>query len=225
MSRIIGNLSDYLIDRVREHILSGRVASNEPIRQDAFAAELGVSKIPLREALARLEQEGLLTYRANRGFIVRGLHREEAVEVYALRAQLEPDMMALAATRASDAERAIAIEALARLEEVTQSGREDVGILHRAFHMALLIPSGKPLSVTILQRLQVVSQRYVSKHLESGVRSKRATCEHRNILEAWLARDDGRIRMMALQHLNNVLNDLKIQLDAGGGPSPSGPGI
>ena len=97
MSIIIRNLSEQLVDLVRDRILTGVVAPDRPIRQDALAAELGVSKIPLREALARLEQEGLLTSQANRGFTVRPLNAAEAEEVYALRLKLEPEMIALAA--------------------------------------------------------------------------------------------------------------------------------
>lgn len=60
MSIAARNLSEQLVDQVRARILNGTVAPDRPIRQDALAAEMGVSKIPLREALARLEQEGLL---------------------------------------------------------------------------------------------------------------------------------------------------------------------
>ncbi|HEX8216651.1 MAG TPA: GntR family transcriptional regulator, partial [Allosphingosinicella sp.] len=73
-----------LVDQVRDRILSGAVGEGRPVRQDALAAELGISKIPLREALARLEQEGLVRAEANRGFFVRALSAGEAEEVYAL---------------------------------------------------------------------------------------------------------------------------------------------
>ena len=79
---------------VRDFILSGVIPSEEPIRQDALAAELRVSKIPLREALARLEQDGLVVSHPNRGFFVRPMSPEEAEEVYALRIKLEPDAAA-----------------------------------------------------------------------------------------------------------------------------------
>ena len=91
-----------VLDRIRDRILSGAVAAGQPVRQDALAAELGVSKIPLREALARLEQEGLVRAEANRGFFVRPLSAAEAEEVYALRLMLEPDA-AGAGARAADA--------------------------------------------------------------------------------------------------------------------------
>jgi DNA-binding GntR family transcriptional regulator len=216
MSLIIRNLSDQLVDLVRERILTGRVAPDGPIRQDALASELGISKIPLREALARLEQEGLLKSQANRGFFVRSLNRDEAEEVYALRMKLEPDVMALAAARASEADHTAAIATLATLDQVTDKGGDGVGAFNRAFHMALLTPSGQPLSVTILQRLHVLSERYVRKHLEPLGRDERANEEHREMLEAWLARDGKRIRALTIAHIKKTMDDLKVQLDAGG---------
>ena len=90
-----------LVDLLRERILSGDAAPERPLRQDAIAAELGVSKIPLREAMARLEREGLVRAEPNRGWFVRPLSAAEASEVYALRLKLEPELAALAAARAA----------------------------------------------------------------------------------------------------------------------------
>ena len=91
----IRTLSDRLVDVVRDFILSGTIAPDVAIRQDALAAELRVSKIPLREALARLEQDGLVVSYANRGFFVRPMSPQEAEEIYALRIKLEPDAAAV----------------------------------------------------------------------------------------------------------------------------------
>src|SRR3546814_11526168 len=99
MTLVIQTLSDQLVNLVRDRILSGRVPANSPIRQDALAKELGISKIPLREALARLELEGLVHSPVNRGFFVRGLNTDQAEGVYALRLRLEPDSIVLAPAR------------------------------------------------------------------------------------------------------------------------------
>jgi len=214
MSLVIRNLSDQLVDLVRERILSGRVAPDGPNRQDALAAAMGISKIPLREALARLEQEGLLKSQANRGFFVRSLNRVEADEVYALRLKLEPDVMALAAERADEAEHQAAINTLATLYQVTDEGGDGVGAFNRAFHMALLRPSDQPLSVNILERLHILSERYVRKHLEPLGRDERANDEHREMLDAWLARDSQLIRELTVAHIRKTMDDLMVQLDA-----------
>ena len=214
MSLIIRNLSDQLVDLVRERILSGRVPAEGAIRQDALAAELGISKIPLREALARLEQEGLLKSQANRGFFVRSLNTVEAQEVYALRLKLEPDVMALAAERAETADHDIAVRTLDTLYQVTDKHGDGVGAFNRAFHMALLRPSAQPLSVNILERLHILSERYVRKHLEPLGRDDRANDEHRNMLDAWLARDGALIRELTVAHIRKTMDDLMVQLDA-----------
>ncbi len=67
MTIVVRTLSDRVFEIVRERIVSGALPETVPIRHDALASELGVSKIPLREALTRLEQEGLVRSQANRG--------------------------------------------------------------------------------------------------------------------------------------------------------------
>jgi DNA-binding GntR family transcriptional regulator len=212
MSFIIRNLSDQLVDVVRNRILSGLVNDDQPIRQDALAAELGVSKIPLREALTRLEQEGLLRSQANRGYFVRSMNTVEAEEVYELRIKLEPDAMALASVRATDEERAHAQSVLDALYQVTHEHGEGVGAFNRSLHHALYAPSGKPVTVNILDRLQVLSERYVRKHLEPLGRDERANEEHREMLQTWLSRDAERMRALAYAHNVKTLEDLRQQL-------------
>lgn len=161
MTLIVRTLSDQLVDLVRDRILSGQVPPDQPVRQDALANELGVSKIPLREAFARLEQDGLLVSRANRGFFVRPLSRTEAEEVYALRLKLEPETTVLAAERATEQEREHARATLATLYQRTSDHGDGVGAFNRAFHLALLRPSRQMVTITLLERLQVLSDRYV----------------------------------------------------------------
>ncbi|MGZ8406482.1 MAG: GntR family transcriptional regulator, partial [Caulobacteraceae bacterium] len=78
-------LPDLVYQAVRERILSGDLAAGKPVRQDTLAGELGVSKIPVREALNRLERDGLLLSNPRRGYEVRPLTSEEAEEVFDLR--------------------------------------------------------------------------------------------------------------------------------------------
>lgn len=204
--------SDQLAALVRDRILSGRVLPDLPIRQDALAAELGVSKIPLREALTRLEQEGLIQSQANRGYFVRPLTTGEVEEVYALRLKLEPEATAAASLRADDEERRIATDTLTALDAATGNHGESVGALNRAFHLALIRPGGQQVTSHILERLQVLSERYVRKHLEPSGRDRRANDEHRQMLDAWLARDSDGIAALTRAHIGKTLTDLREQL-------------
>lgn len=198
-----------LADRLRERILSGADAPDRPLRQDAIAAELGVSKIPLREAMARLEREGLVRAEPNRGWFVRPLDAAEAREVFELRQKLEPELAALAAEQAGDADRAHASAALSRLEGAAE---DDRGAANRAFHLALVRPADRPVTFDIVERLHVLADRYVRKHLEPHGRDARADAEHRGLLDAWLARDGQAVASLLRDHLVQTLADLQAQL-------------
>lgn len=115
--------SETLIEALRESILTGRYAPGTRLVQDDLAEAFGVSRIPLREALRRLEGEGLVVISPNRGAVVRPLAPKDVVDLYDLRLALEPLAIRRAAARYADlrgstkalrahAERAIAARAL-----------------------------------------------------------------------------------------------------------------
>lgn len=215
----VRTLSDKLVEIVRDIILSGAIPSDEPIRQDALAAELSVSKIPLREALARLERDGLVVSYPNRGFFVRPMSAEEAEEIYDLRLKLEPDAAARACLKAGDEDKKIAQEALARLDVAAEAHKPSVGALNRAFHLALVSPGGGSVTTNLLARLHVLADRYVRKHLEPKGRFLAAEAEHHKILDAWLAKRDGRVRDLVAEHLAHTLSDLRVELLAASAPN------
>ncbi len=213
-SFIVRNLPDQLVDVVRDLILNGAAPADQPIRQDALASELGVSKIPLREALSRLEQEGLVRSKANRGYFVRALDAAEAEEVYLLRLKLEPEAAAMAAARATEAERQAARAAFQALDPAQQNSTAALVTLNRAFHLAMVRPSGRPITIQLLERLHVLSDRYVHKHLEPLGRDARAAGEHAALLDRWLARDGAAVAAAMHAHIEHTLIDLRRQFEA-----------
>ena len=208
----IRTLSDRLVDVLRDYILSGAIEPDLPIRQDALAADLRVSKIPLREALARLEQDGLVVSQPNRGFFVRSMSPEEAEEIYALRLTLEPDAAAHACLIATTDDQEKAREALAAFDIDAAAQKTTVGALNRAFHIALVRPGGQRITTNIVARLHVLADRYVRKHLEPKGRVLRAEAEHHEMLEAWVKRKDTKVRKLITEHLEHTLGDLRVAL-------------
>lgn len=211
MSMAVQTLSEQIFALVRDRIVSGKVPSDAAIRQDALANELGVSKIPLREALARLEQEGLLVSRANRGFFLRPLSVAEAEEIFALRLKIEPDAVGEAAHLASDADRKAARAALDALDKATARHSSNVGRLNRLFHLALVAPASKQITTQLIERLHIMSERYVCKHLEPTGREGRAIEEHEMILGAWTKRDGDVAAQLTRAHIALTLADLRKQ--------------
>jgi DNA-binding GntR family transcriptional regulator len=208
----IRTLSDRLVDVLRDYILSGAIQPDLPIRQDAIAAQLRVSKIPLREALARLEADGLVISQPNRGFFVQPMTPEEAEEIYALRLKLEPDAAAQACLIATEADQENARQALAAFDIDAAAHKPTVGALNRAFHLALVKPGGNRITTSIVSRLHILADRYVRKHLEPKGRVPRAEAEHHEMLDAWLKRKDAKVRKAISEHLEGTLGDLRAAL-------------
>ncbi|MEO8622727.1 MAG: GntR family transcriptional regulator, partial [bacterium] len=86
-------LTGMTLDALRDRILRGGFPEGEPLRQDAIAEELGVSRIPVREALRQLEAEGLVTFNPHRGAVVTTLSLQEIAELFELRADIESDLL------------------------------------------------------------------------------------------------------------------------------------
>jgi DNA-binding GntR family transcriptional regulator len=212
MSIVVRTLSDRVFEIVREQILKGQLPKGEPIRQDALATELGISKIPLREALARLEQEGLLINHPNRGYYVQAMSSEQVDEIYALRLSIEPQAAAYASSVATDDDRAVAMRAFTALDTAAHSNLPDVAVRNRDFHIALVEPGRKVLTTQLVERLAVLAERYVIAHLEPAGRDARAHIEHQALFNAWLERDKRKVEKLLREHIQGTLKDLRAQL-------------
>jgi DNA-binding GntR family transcriptional regulator len=208
----VRTVSDRVFEALREKILRGDIAADSPIRQDTLAAELGVSKIPVREALSRLEAQGLVTSFPHRGYVVRPLTREEAEDVFDLRLKLEPDAAAMGSERATDTDREAARDAFAALDRALRTRSSDTGRRNREFHLSLIRPSGRDVAVETIERLLTLAERYVSVHLKPTGRPDRARREHEDLLEAWLTRRTKALRKLTEEHIVATLKDLRGQL-------------
>src|SRR4051812_41514482 len=85
----VPSLPEVISDQLRRDITQG-VYKPGPVRIGALAERFGVSSMPVREALRRLEAEGLISFQRNRQIIINGLSLDEIAEVFELRTQLEP---------------------------------------------------------------------------------------------------------------------------------------
>jgi DNA-binding GntR family transcriptional regulator len=194
-------VAERVADALRNRILAGRYPPGAPLRQDAVAAELGVSRIPLREALNHLEAEGLVLGMAHRGFVVRGMSRKEADEVFSLRLHIEPQAVREGARLAGRGDQDEVRRMLDRLKAATRNhdhgAASDLG---RAISVALTAPTQQPLTAELLGRLHAASQRYISRHLNGE--GAPDTHEFEAICEAWrLRRADETADLITLQIL------------------------
>jgi DNA-binding GntR family transcriptional regulator len=91
-------LRDRVYDTLRDYLRAGRISGGQPLQEAALAAQLGVSRTPVREALARLESEGLVVA-DGRSFTVPSLSDTDIEDIYELRFLLEPEALRLTAER------------------------------------------------------------------------------------------------------------------------------
>jgi len=190
------------LDAIRDGILHGSYAAGEPLRQDALADELGVSRIPIREALRQLEAEGLVTFSPHRGAIVSRLSLAEIEEVFDLRASIEPDLLRRALADLTAYQLDQADEVLDRYAHALRTG--DVskwGELNWQFHSTLYAPAERPITMGIVQRLHQQSDRYLRMQLALTHGETRANEEHRAIAAAARAKDVKRACALVRDHI------------------------
>ncbi len=179
--------SDLAYTRVRELILSGALAPGAVLPQVALAQQIGISTTPLREALRRLKQEGLVELDAHRDARVRPLDATEARDLLELRRSLDPLAASLAALRRTDTDLDDLRAALDGLEALSASPSLAQLESHHRFHAAIHRASHNALLVQTLDGLWVKTDRYRRHGLEAvrsdDEREARAD-EHRRLFEA-----------------------------------------
>ena len=212
---LIRTMSGQITARIREKILTGVYPPGSALLQDVIAAEFGVSKIPVREALVQLRAEGLVDVFAHRGFQVRPLSSTEVDEVFRLRAQIEPLAAAEGCRRAQDQDRDATRLAFGNLNDALAAGElYESGDLNRAFHIALIVPRLQPIAAEILSRLHTLSQRYVRMHLLPPGRVGRATQEHTGLFDAWVSGNIDEVKRLTSVHIEKTRDDLAQLLQA-----------
>ncbi len=193
--------TDVLAD-LRDAILDGSLGPGKPLRQDKLAASLGVSKIPVREALLRLVAEGLVSVEANRGFAVTRLESEEADEILDIRAVLECRAVLLAVPHMSDATIAEATQILDEAELTTSIDRW--GELNWAFHALLYEPANRPKLNQLIRQISNQTERYIRVLITNSDYRSTAEREHRTILAACALRNEEAASALLAQHIRQT---------------------
>jgi DNA-binding GntR family transcriptional regulator len=205
-------VSDMAYEVIREGIRSGVFQPGERLRQDALAAQIGVSRIPVRSALQKLESEGLITFEPYRGAIVNTLTPGAAREIYEIRMVLEAHALRKALT-AMTPERVERLEQLAAELNVVESNEEF--LQKRAdFYHELYDANRQPRLVALIDRLREEVARYSMEHNLNYVRPP-GERDHTQLL-AFLKADDADGAVEWLRgHLEQVCERLLTRLANG----------
>ena len=197
------SLADRVFEQLEQDILSGKYAPGDLLTEGKISQSQGVSRTPVREAVRRLEQAGLLQ-ESGKGLIVIGLSKEDLADIYEIRRRLE----GLTARRATESKTP---ELLAKLQEVVElqefytikGDSEQIQSLDSRFHRTLYDSCGSVLKST-LTTLHRRIQRYRHDSVTDIERARAAAAEHRAIYEAIAKGDGGLAERLTVAHICNA---------------------
>ena len=179
---------------LRRSILEGERLPGTQIRQDRVAEQLGVSRVPVREALKILEGEGQISYAPHRGYFVTELDIEELIEVYEIRSILEAKAVQLAIPRFVPDDDERLESALMDTEAANQT--DDILALtaaNRRFHFALIEPCRMARLVRIIRQQWDATDPYRSLYFGDEKHRAAIDREHREIFRAVTARETDKV--------------------------------
>ncbi len=205
-------------ETLRQAILEREIEPGGQININRIAEKLGVSSMPIREALRELEAEGMVTFSSNKRILASRLSRTELYDIYSIRFPLEE--IALTKFFNLNDERSLDdLEALHRQMLKPRVTGKDWFHLNRSFHMKLYEMSGSKRLFKILQGLWNNTGPYLRIFSDNKKAVARANKEHGLLLQALRKRDCKQAQKILREHLQNGIRTIELNLDGGQGKS------
>lgn len=212
-------LRDVVFETLRDAIITQVLKPGERLMEIQLADEMGVSRTPVREAIRKLELEGLVVMVPRKGAYVAGVSMKDIHEVYEVRSALEMLAVSLAAERITEEE----LDALERQvlreseEEDKQDGSlADIIYIDSSFHDIIYQAAHNQRLVQFVNILQEQLQRFRAASLARPGRSKTALEEHKKIVEALSERNCDLAAKLAREHIENAENAMIASMEENG---------
>jgi DNA-binding GntR family transcriptional regulator len=203
-------LVDFAVSKLRDEIISGELQPGTALPFRDHAARLGISPIPMREALQRLEQAGLVIWRPHRGARVAEASIQDMEDTYRVRLALEVMAIKEAAKHFGADDEAVARQAFREYADAARAG--DTGAsraAHAAFHLALYRPANSGWIDRMVPQLWDNAERYRRMALQ-GLGIDQRISEHRRLLDVCRSNDSdaaGKALQEHFEHTQQVLRD------------------
>lgn len=203
------SLANQVYQQIEKNILSGVYKAGEIISESKLSEELGVSRTPIREAIARLENDKLIGITPS-GTVVLGITNEDVADMFAVKRALEPMVVKMAAMNISD-------EDLAKLKEILDQQEfyqekkniEKVRNLDTQFHDIIYSASGSPIFQAVLSPIHHKLMKYRKDSLTNEGRSRYSIEEHVKIYEAIQAGNQEKIEELVLKHVDQAYKSIQ----------------
>ncbi|MFF8385287.1 GntR family transcriptional regulator [Streptomyces kanasensis] len=210
----IPSRTQYVLEAIKHAILTGGLPPGRALVEAELAAQFGVSKTPVREALKTLAGTGLVVMSQYKGATVRTVDAAMAREVYDVRLLLEPEALRRTITRRASLD--AAGEALAQADVAADQAERSLA--NREFHRALYLPCGNPLLARMLDEVRDQAALVSTVAWSADPSWQREAEEHRGILHLALAGDADGAALALREHIARF-----VRRAFPGGPDGEGP--
>lgn len=195
-------LREMVYEELKMQILTGGIIPGTRMMEVELAEEMGVSRTPIREAIRKLEKEGLVTIEPRRGAYASRISTDDMVEILEVRQDLEGLAAELAATRMSDDQLADLRKIADNYNKAVEAGDMDSMIRHdTAFHRLIVDSCNNKILVHMVEQLQELVLRFRYIYYDNFKRAEHMPEEHRAIMEAISKKDENKAREAADVHI------------------------
>lgn len=195
-----GEAYNYLLNRIR----SGDLTPGTRLKAEDIAVELGLSRMPVREAFLRLDAQGLVTVRPNRGAVVTGFTADQIQELFEIRSVLEGLAMRLAVQNVSGLHVEELRDLLFRMDRSRNDDNEWVK-RHWQFHEYLCGISGRPRLLQEIEKFHTVLEPSLRVWLDRAEKPTSALQEHQRLIDVLVAGDADKAESMMRDHVLNTV--------------------
>lgn len=203
------SLEERVFATLEEDILAGKYARGEALGEKMLSDQLGVSRTPVRAALARLAEEGLIESVANKGSVVIGITKEDIVGIYQIRMRLEGLASLLAAERISEEDLSVLLESVELAEfYIERKNTEKLKELDSQFHETIYKAAENQQLCKTLSELHRKIKRYRKLALNVPGRLEMSVAEHREIYEAIASKNGKLADNLTSVHVERALNNM-----------------
>lgn len=198
-------LREIVYEELKRQILVGEIAPGTRMMEVEMAEDMGVSRTPIREAIRKLEKEGLVTIEPRRGAYASEISVKDMVDVLEVRQDLEGMAAALAAEKVTEEEKQAFIKVNSEYEEAIRSGNTDEIIrCDELFHQLIVSYSGNKTLNQLLSQVQELALRFRYIYYDDFSRYEKMPKEHEEIEEAILSGDSQKARIVAEEHVTKL---------------------
>lgn len=208
------SLEERVFDTLEEEILSGELKSGTALTELALSERLGVSRTPVRGALQRLADEGLVDMLPNKGAVVVGVTERDLIDIYNIRMRLEGLAARTAAERMSDEDKKRLSDSVDLAEfYIRKNDFEHLKELDTEFHRIIYAATGNRMLSKMLTGMHKSIKSYRKKSLSVEGRHERSLKEHKDILRAIQMGDGEAADRLTYAHISAALDNIILSLN------------